>query len=476
MKAGTRLHSLVTNAGALALGGIVAQGAFVALEALIARRVGTHAYGIYSSSYVLIMLMVHLMDMGMYWKLVQDGARDPATIKANLGTMMVARLGLFVLAYPLFLGVLWLVADAPEELAFFAMFAFFGVQVGVQELLGAVYTARQKMGLNAVFQAAMPMAILAVTGVLVIPDPTLPRLAIAFIVGAGIVTGLWTWQVWRTEGPKVRISEIGSTLRDCAHYGITGLAWNVYVRIGVLVLTFASTIEEVAFYAVAFKLIDLFFKVAVLANRVIAPRLYADSHHDPDAFARASEILLRLTVAAGAAGALLLYVVGAWLIEFVYGAGFSSSGVLMRILGVSLTLKAIILMAQTIIAAADDHSHRTKVVTAATVLTIALAVPLAIQWGAEGVAYAVVAGDVGLLALLMWRIRTIKSVARIAPIFVIPCAGALACGVAVSYLSAAVIVEAVGSIAVFGAIIGMSGYLAPLLALIRGNSDAPRAA
>ena len=213
MKPGSRLRVLVTNAGALALGGIVAQGTFLAVEALIARQVGPHAYGIYSSSYVLIMLMAHFMDMGMYWKLVQDGSRDPKSIAANFGTMMVARIGLFILSYPLFLGFVWMSGGEPAAIQFFAMFAFFGLQVGMQELLGAVYTAQQRMTVSAVFQAAMPVAILAFAAVLVIPHPSLPRLAIAFVAGAAVITTIWTWQVWARERPKVEVGAIAATLR-----------------------------------------------------------------------------------------------------------------------------------------------------------------------------------------------------------------------------------------------------------------------
>lgn len=466
---------MVSNAGALALGGIVAQAAFVGLEALIARQVGTAAYGVYSSSYVLIMLLAHLMDMGMYWKLVQDGARDPHTIRANLGTMMVARLGVFAAAYPLFLGVLWLSGESSAEIRFFAMFAFFGVQVGMQELLGAVYTARQRMGLNAVFQAAMPVAILALTAVLVIPQPTLPRLAMSFIGGAAVVTTLWTWQTWQREHPQVRLGEIPAILRACFHYGVSGLVWNAYLRIGVLVLTFVSGSTEVAFFAAAYKLIDLAFKIAVLTNRVVAPRLYADSAHRPTDFVKSSEVLLRMTVSAGALGALLLFVAGAWIIELVYGPAFAASGFLIRILGVSLTLKTIALIAQTIIAAADDHAYRMKVVTAAAAITVALAAVLASAWGAAGVAFAVVGGDIVLLALLIWRVRSTKTVTRVTPIFAVPLLAALLCGAAAARFDGRVVVEAIGVALAYGGILFVSGYLAPVIALMNGKPRRARA-
>jgi len=315
----------------------------------------------------------------------------------------------------------------------------------------------------------MPVAILALTAVLVIPQPTLPRLAIAFIGGAAVITTLWTWQTWRRERPQARLAEIGKVLRDCFHYGVSGLVWNVYLRIGVLTLTFLNSPVEVAFFAAAYKLIDLAFKIAVLTNRVVAPRLYADSAHRPGAFANSSEMLLRMTVGAGSLGSLLLFVAGAWIIEMVYGSAFAASGALIRILGVSLTLKTIALMAQTIIAAADDHSYRMKVVSAATAVAIALAVPLALQWGAIGVACAVVAGDVVLLGMLIWRVRSTQTVRRVTPIFAVPLLGALVCAAALMRIEASVVLEALGVILAYGGWLVLSGYLSPIVALLRAQ-------
>lgn len=467
MSAHHSLRKLLTNAGALVVGGIVAQAIYVCVEALIARRLGTHDYGIYSSSAVIVVIMAHLIDMGMYWKLVQDGSRDPGTLRTNLGTMMVARLGLFVLCYPVILAMLYFSGEEDAAVSFFALFAFFGVQVGVHELLGAVYTARQRQAVNAVFQTAVPICILAGVALLVVPDPTLTRLAVAFIVAAGCVTTVWVWVIWKREKPQVRLDQIGATLQGCLHYGISGLVWNVYLRIGVLVLTFVAGPEEVAFLAAAAKLIDLCFKVAVLANRVVAPRLYSESQHQPAEFVKTSELLLRMTVASSATGALLLYAAGSWIIALVYGEGFGASDPIIQILGLSLTLKTIALIAQTILSAAGDHASRTRIVVASTLVAIAVAIPFAAQWGAFGVAYAVVAGDVLLLALLMWRVWKTGSTQRVFQVFAVPVFGGMACAVLVEQLGLAVWMETLGSLAAFGVILWLSGYLAPIVAVLR---------
>lgn len=474
MKQGSALRRLMTHAGALAIGGIVAQATYVGIEALIARRLGAHGYGIFTSSYALIMVMVHAMDMGMYWKLVQDGSRDPSTLRSNLGTMMVARIGLFVLSYPAVLAVLWWTRDDPAAIGFFALFALFGLQLGIQDLLASVYTARQRHSENAFFQASVPVAILMAVGALVIHDPTLTRVAVAFIVASSCVSAVWAWLIWRREKPEVRLGEIGPTLRGCVHYGVSGLVWNIYLRIGVLVLTFVSTVEQVAMFAAAFKLIDLFFKVSVLTNRLVAPRLYADSKHRPAEFVRNSDVVLRGTVAVSAMGALVLYAAGSWLVETVYGDAFAGSGQLLQILGVALTLRTIALMAQTIIAAADDHSYRTKVVIAATAIALAVAIPLAARWGAVGVAYAVVAGDVVFLALLMWRVWRTRSVLRMTPLFIAPLMGGALCAVGIAHIDQHAVLETIVCLCVFGAVLWVSGYLNPITAMVRAAAASTR--
>jgi O-antigen/teichoic acid export membrane protein len=317
------------------------------------------------------------------------------------------------------------------------------------------------MVLSAVFQAAVPLAVLAVFALLVIPQPTLPRLAGAFILGSGLVTAIWVWLVWRSERPRVRLGAVIPILRDCLHYGISGLMWNTYLRMGTLVLTFFSVVEQVALFAAAFKLIDLFFKIAVLGNRVVAPQLYADSHHSPANFAKVSEVTLRLTVVASTVGALVLYLSGTWMVTLVYGAGFAASGGILSVLGVSLMLKTVALTAQTIISAADDHTQRVRVITSMTVIAFAVAVPCALNWGAIGVAYAVMSNDIVLTTLLLWRVRRTICIDNLRSVLLIPLLSAVVCALAASQYDAHALLQTLGALFLFAVVLWSSGYVRP---------------
>ena len=46
---------LMANAGALAVGGVLAQAAFLFVEAVIARQIGASAYGIFSAVYAVLL-------------------------------------------------------------------------------------------------------------------------------------------------------------------------------------------------------------------------------------------------------------------------------------------------------------------------------------------------------------------------------------------------------------------------------------
>lgn len=469
------LRRLVTGAAALAVGGVVAQATFVFIEAIIAQRMGPRQYGIYAEVYVYTMVMVHIVDMGMHWQLIQDGARDAGAIRDQFGTMLLARVALFLLAYPAILAMLWGLGHEPSALSFFAIFGFFGLFLALQDLFSAANIARRSLELNALFQASVPVVVLALVLVLVLREPSLTKVAIAYLAGGAAVTATWGAITWRRERPLVQPSKIIPILSSSFHYGATGLIWNVYLRIGVLLLSFLRGVEEIAFFAAAYKLTDLGFKIAVLANRVVAPGLYADSHHRPEAFERTAKPLLRATIALGAIGAVVIVVVAHPLVNLIYGPKFAAAGYLLQILAISLALKTVAWIAQTVISAMDQHGNRLKIVGGGTVVAIVIAVPLTILWGAQGCAVAVVTADVIMLSLLLWRATYTSGLRETWSLMAWPIGAAAVCIALAPRLPGGFVGALLALPPLYFAALWFGGYLTPIRDMLRMAHSRPPA-
>lgn len=462
-------RQLIANAGALVIGGVLAQAASVFVEAAIARGLGASAYGTFSAVYTVTLVAVLAIDMGMNWKLIEEGSRSPGTMDVNLGTMLSLKLLIFALLYPAAIGVLALAGYTGAFFELFVIFAPFALLLLVQETLAAVYTASRRNWFNAVFQAAVPVTIFVVVLAFVLPQPSLNRAGVAYIVGSAVPTAIWLWLTIRRHMPRVDASRFKSILQGSYLYGITSLLSYSSFKSGILLLMVLSSARQVAFFAAAFKLVELGYKIPILANRLIAPHLFADSAHRPREFPALCDALLHATGALSALTAVVLFVLGAGFIQLIFGSEFAPAAPLLQILGVSLALKTLALMAQSVVTSADQLAFRTRALGSTTALGALISVPLIIEWGAKGAAIGVLIGDVALLAALLWRLQKLLPATRLPSLVAVPfAAAAMAIGLA-GWMKLPGAFELAAAVMLVIAVLFLSGYLQPVLRLARSG-------
>lgn len=460
-------RQLIANAGALVIGGVLAQAASVFVEAAIARGLGANAYGTLSAVYTVTLLAVLAIDMGMNWKLIEEGSRAPDTMDVNLGTMLSLKLLIFALLYPATVGVLALAGYAGAFFELFIVFAPFALLMLVQESLAAVYTASRRNWFNAIFQAAVPVTTFVAVLAFVLPQPSLNRAGMAYVAGSAVPTAIWLWLTIRNHAPRVDRSRFKSIVRGSYLYGVTALLSYSSFKSGILLLMVLSSAREVAFFAAAFKLVELGYKIPILANRLIAPHLFADSVHRPEAFPALCDALLRATGTLSALTAVVLFVLGAAFIRFIFGSEFAPAAPLLQILGVALALKTFALLAQSIVTSADQLEFRTRALGWTTALGALISVPLIVAWGAKGAAIGVLIGDAALLAALAWRLQKLLPATRMLSLVAAPFAAAAAAMALATQMELPSAFELAAGAALVIAALLLSGYLQPVLQLAR---------
>jgi O-antigen/teichoic acid export membrane protein len=474
MAAHPALRRMLTNAGALAVGGVLAQITFVFIEAVIARRIGLHAYGTFSVVYTITLLMVLVVDMGMNWKQIQDGSRDRRTIAPNLHSMMLLKVLFFAVAYPVILAALVMGGADPAVYACFAVFALFGLLMTLQDSFAAVYTSLQRNWFNALFQTATPVAILLAGVVIVLPAPSLLRTAVAYVAGNATIAAMWMYLTIRqfpasAGGPRLSAARIREILAGSYQYGLNSLISYFGLKSGILLLSLLSDPVQIALFAAAFKLLDLGHKAPVVAMRVFAPKLFADRVHRPAAFIASSDALMRFAGLSSAATAVLLVVAGPPIIRLIFGEAFIAAGALVQLLGVSLALKTFSLMAETVLTTGDQLAFRTRALIAAVVLGVIVSVPLIMRWGAMGAALGVLAGDVVMLVLVLARLRSLLPTTRAILLAGIPFIASAVALLAARSLETQAFYAAPLALVVLLALLLITGYLKPVGKLLSRN-------
>lgn len=394
-------RTVMKNAAALATGGIVAQICFVAIEALIARRLGREAYGVYGSVYALSITAATLLELGLAWKLIEDGSRDRTRIAALLGTSLVLKVVLAIVLYPVLIGAMHLLGNASEVITFLSVFFPYAVLLMMQDSLAATYAARQRMQVSALYQAMSPLAILVAVAIAATFSRDLVMIGAAYVGGAFLVTLLWFFHTARIERPRVELARTAEFIRGSYHYGLTKLLYELCGRLDVLVLALLQGRSEVGLLVAADKISHLGSKAGLVATRALQPMMFAQSHADPDSYRRNAKLMLRATSAVAVLGCLILALLADWIIVFVFGDVFLPAGPVLVILAASLVFRLLGLALETILSASGEHARRNGSLFTAVLATSGLSFALIPVLGAAGAAVARLGADGTYTALMI---------------------------------------------------------------------------
>ena len=397
----TVLARLATNAAALAIGGVVAQVAFISVEIVIARELGAADYGVFATIQAFALANLIILDLGMTWWAIESGSRKPETIAELLGTTMVLKLLGFAVLYPLAsLGLLLLGYDE-RTIEFFLIFFLYSLMMAMQDSLSAVYTARQRMVVNALYQggAALVIAVLVVAAIVL--GAGLNGVGFGYLAGGLLVTLVWAAQTSRTEKPRVRLAATREILRGSYLYGFTGLLVHIFRRGDILLLSVLTSMPQVGIYAAGSKLLDLAYKVPMVGALVVSPTMFQQSQTNDVLYRRSADLFVRVNTAAGLLLALTCYHGAQWLIRLIFGTGYGQAAIVLQVLSTSFVLKFLSYALQTVLTTRGQHAFRTSVLAISTAVAAVAYCVLIPLYGAVGAAISVVLAETVLVILYL---------------------------------------------------------------------------
>lgn len=396
------MQSISKNASALAVGGLVAQLAFVAIEVVIARQLGNETYGVFASVYMVVLTITLIVDLGLTWYSVDVGSKEPSAIPVLMGTTITLKLALFAVLYPLLLlGAGHFELD-PTAVSFFSIFYFYAVVLSVQDSLAAVNSARQSMHVSALFQGVGPLVVGALVLIASLRGISLNAIAVCYLAGTGSITMLWWWHTHRSEGPSVNLPLIPGILKKSAWYGASNVLAQLFYKSDILFLTAFSTMPQVGIYAAGYKLLDIAYKIPILAVRVFSPPMYKQHRDDYAAYLLLLDVFLRLSLFGGMTLSLFCLFAAEPIIVTLFGEDFLQAALILQILAACFVLKFTANCLQTILSTMGLHRFRTQYLAIATATLMALHIFLIPRYGASGAAAAVVVSDL-LLCLLFTK-------------------------------------------------------------------------
>lgn len=380
---------VLRNAGHLLLAYVLPRAFTVASVVVAARWLGADRFGAYGAAAALAVMSAALASAGMMPLLVRELARSPARAPALLASADRIKL----VTSTLMVAFTWLLADAllvdePEARAAATVMSIGWAAQAFAENGAAYFQAVERMrrwtqasALFGVVSAVVGVALLIATDSIV-----------AYCAGftAGWVVA-WAWLRAGLPADVRAGSPDDAETRLLLHAlipfaaGFLGLA--VYCKIDVLLLQRWSSTVEVGLYTAAYKFIDVFQAMIVVAAGAIYPRLSRRRAGLPEASragSTAAEVLLLGAVPVGIG----LHLVAGPVTAVLFGAEYAAAAPALARLAVLMPMLALTILGGYVLGAAGRMSTVAGLYAVGLAVNVALNAGLVPTAGATGAATA----------------------------------------------------------------------------------------
>lgn len=386
-----------TAAQAIGKAAVLAIGA--ASIVVTTRYLGASGYGQFALALAFVQMVGLLADLGLLTVVVREISRRPEETERLVGNTLTLRLALSLGVIAL-AGLLSLAMPYTEQVRVAILIA------GVPLLLGLANTA-----IVAVFQARLRMdraAISDVAGraagfVALVAVAALDLGFYAVVATAGVGAFVTLVVTWRLSRPLVRIRPAASRpvwrslLRAALPVGAALAVTEVYFRADTLIVSLFEDYEEVGWYALSYRIVELLGMLPAIVMTSVFPLLSRYLRENRDLARRTLDATADLFVALGvplAAGGL---VVAPQLVRLIGGDDFEGAADTLRILLFAGALAFVSGLFGMALIAGDRQRSALRLALAALALNVPLNFALVPSLGIDAAASVAVASELLLV-------------------------------------------------------------------------------
>jgi PST family polysaccharide transporter len=331
------MQRIVRNVGWKTLAVAVEKALRLVLVALVARVLGTAAYGQYTYAVALATLCVQATDLGLGLFLAREFAQRGTADARLLHEVLAAKLGLSAAYLAAMAVAAGLHARDPWLALTVALAAVSNLAVNTQETLCQVFRGMQRLDLEARATSVLAAAQLGtaaaglgawwLAGMPFGASGAMGTVAAMALVAAVLASG-YTLRLVQTVVP-LGLHWSSATLRrfvrEVLPLGVAIVASLVYFKIDVPMLRWLTDDTEVGTYNAAYKLLEVSALVPGTLMAATFPALSAALVERPQEAVRLHRMAFLLLFGAGVLGLLALAGIPDWIIQLLYGSAFGAS-------------------------------------------------------------------------------------------------------------------------------------------------------
>lgn len=358
---------------------------------IIARAVGPAQFGVYAVIWALIQLSVAFTRVGVTMGLKRDGARIPRLLPSLLGNSLIVKAIIGICALSIAYFSLSAVTRSEKAPVIFLPLALAGFStLCFEPLFAALYVKGQQ---KLVSFLMMGRGLLFLTGVGILFYFKFDIVVFAWYHGILYFVALIIvcFTVISIISISVNFSNILSQVKNSFVFGISGILYSIYTQLPILLLSHFRTEEEVGFFAVAFRFVELSLLFgATASNNAFIPSLFGFYKTNRDKFRHICESMQKLFVPLGIFIASALYVCSDALIIIIQGEEYRPAVGILCILCWIVAIHYGVLAAGASLTTADRMWTKVFFQVCATFITLLLGFALIKRYGVSGASYVMI--------------------------------------------------------------------------------------
>ncbi len=403
------LRSVVNGFALLAGGQIVGQAIGLAVLALVSRRIGPDALGVYQFSAGIVAYFTVPANFGITTLAIRDAARPRADPRKVAGETLALQLSLGVAMFVLCVLTAPLIAPDADTRSMVPLCALILLvnAINIEWLLQAWQKAGTVATTRLIGQVSygiiMPLVLAGgIEGG--------RRYAIVNAVGLGISAIAAGWWVKRLiGGPLIRpaLSDVWGRLRRSVPLGWSLVMIQIYYSVSTLLLGYLDSAREVAAFGVANRIPIAITALSTIWVIAMFPFVARGAEEDPERtradIGKATGLAISIALPAAVGAAIL----DERMMTGLFGAEYASSATPFVLLMCSAALIAVSVNFGNALLAFGDERRYAVGVTCGAVLNIAVNAALIPSMGADGAAVATVSAELFVLVFMVSRARRV---------------------------------------------------------------------
>lgn len=327
----TGFRTILRNSATLISARVVSKFAMTIFMIVLARRLGTADFGVFSSIVAFIAFFSLVEEFGLTPPMIRRVARSREEGPRILGEIVGLKVSLGVVAYALLMLTSIALGMSP------LISAILGVSMVLEILAQTVtriFEAYERMK-DVAIVTIVERSVLCVAGVAAVwLTGSIAVVGIAYVVTFVTSLGIATWLFRRNIGPfrpAFNTAAWGPMMREAMPFLLAGILSTIWTRVDIYFLTSFRTPPEVGSYNAALRVVEaqIFIPVAILGSVFpVLARLRDGPRRDFNRVLGKNFIFLLITGIAAAAGT---FVFAGQIISVLFGDQYADSAAILRI-------------------------------------------------------------------------------------------------------------------------------------------------